>query len=216
MVPMTTTMNALRASARSTPPAPVSGPVRTTRTATQMPRPRAAPLAPTPTQPERRPPSSGGDGRAAEEGEDEDEHEDHQSCSSLELVEIEIAELGPQALGQHHEHDHAQEDVEGDAQLDQEGDAGGAQEGDQGDPVVDQQQPDHLEDGPAPATRTKKPRSRVATPTGTSPPWCSHEGGHAPGGGEGQHDEHGGGDQRGRDVDQGPAFPGEGPATGPR
>ena len=43
----------------------------------------------------------------------------------LELVQVDVAELVVQTLGQHHEDHDAQQHVEGDAELDQEGHARG-------------------------------------------------------------------------------------------
>ena len=83
MTPMTTTMKALSASARSTPAAPAQ------RTAARRPGRRSRPRGPAPTPlvataspAGRRVSPAGDDHAAAEQGEDEDEHEDHQSCSS--------------------------------------------------------------------------------------------------------------------------------------
>ena len=118
MVPMTTTMNALRASARSTPPAPVSGPAPHHPDGDPDPEaqrgavgghPDPAPIAAAPPPAAMAAPPS--------EGEDEDAAPGPSVVQLLQLVEVDVAELGPQALGQHHEDDDAQEDVEGDARA---------------------------------------------------------------------------------------------------
>ena len=109
------------------------------------------------------------------------------------------------AVRQHHEDDDAQQDVEGDAELDQEREARRAQEGHEGDPVVDHEQADDLERSACAGRpgRRSRPAWWRCRSVPARRPW-SRRRGHAAAGDEGQHDERGGGDQRGGDVDERP------------
>ena len=171
MTPMTTTMNALRASARSTPPARSADRAGPPGRPSRSPRPSTAAVGA-----DRRPAARGPPPRrrrrttAPEEGQDEDEHEDHQSCSSGSSSRSRSPNSERRRWASTMRTTTPKQHVEGDAELDQERHAGRAQEGHQGDAVVDQQQPDDLEDGTAPGHQDEEAEEQVATPTGTSAP----------------------------------------------
>jgi len=111
--PITTTMKALSASARRTPPARSPDRGRATRTARVTPSANVAPLVATAAQ--RRPPRRGAAATTAPRaGGRRGRVGPALVPQLLELVEVHVAELDLQTPGEDHQHHHTQEDVEGD------------------------------------------------------------------------------------------------------
>ena len=126
MAPMTMTMKALSASARRTPPRPDRSrrgarPGRRARSPIRGPPRR---WRPRPADPG--PPASGRQHHAAEQRQEQQDAQESSVVQLRELVEVDVAELAPEALGQDQEDDDAEQHVEGRAELDEQWDTGGA------------------------------------------------------------------------------------------
>ena len=186
MAPMTTTMKALRASARSTPKSPVSGAVAgPPGRQSAIPRASIAALAPTAGQAAqgRQRAAAAHDGARAA-GSTRMRTSDHQSCSSWSSSRSTSpnsgADAGPAPSGRRRRSSTSRETPssirKGTPAVDE--------EGDEGDAVVDQQQPHDLEDRPAPGHQHEEPDEQGGQAhrdqrTGSVPPtkWAEHAGG---------------------------------------
>ena len=204
---MTMTMNTLSASARSAPHAPLSGPSRSTRTTATIPRTSAAPFdadgdpcAPSAVRVH-------GDRGAAERTGGRGWSRAASVVQLLELVEIHVAELESQPLGEHLSTTTPSRTSRETPSSIRNGKPAVHRKAVRAMPLSTISSPTIWNVGRRRATSTKKPIEHGGDAdrgqrSGSGP----DEVGHAAAGDERQHDERGRGDQRGGDVHERPAL----------